>query len=104
MSDLTLSWSDLRERACNHNELSADQRRDAVLAFETLEDIFGTRFFNNKQHPLFFFFFDRSGWRCEWAIWFASFLTSIDQHPDFQRLIQELKTPSLCPRWLRRGE
>lgn len=65
---LKLTWDDLRERARNHTDLSEDKKRDAVLAFDVLQGIFGTPFFDDKQHPLFWFFFDRSGWRCEWAM------------------------------------
>jgi hypothetical protein len=91
MGDLILTWEELRERARKHTDLSEDNRRDAVLAFDTLQGIFGTSFFDDKKHPLFWFFFDRSGWRCEWAIWFAKFLKSLDQHPDFADLIHDLK-------------
>jgi hypothetical protein len=97
VSQLTLTWDDLRERARSHEDLSPDKRRDAVLAFDTLQGIFGTSFLGDKQHPLFWFFLDRSGWRCEWAIWFAGFLQSLDQHPDFSRLVRELCNPTLYP-------
>jgi hypothetical protein len=53
VNQLTLTWDDLRERARNHEELSADKRRDAVLTFDTLQGIFRTSFFGGKQHPLF---------------------------------------------------
>jgi hypothetical protein len=94
MSDLTLTWDDLRERARNHADLSAEQRSGAVLAFDALQSFFGNSFFNTK-HPLFWFFLDRSAWRCEWAIWFEGFLQSLKQHPDFPRLIRELGNPAL---------
>ena len=95
MINLTLTWDGLRERARNHNDLSDDNKREAVLAFDALQGIFGNSFFDDKKHPLFFFFFDRSGWRCEWAIWFARFLESLNQHADFSRLVHELKNPDL---------
>jgi hypothetical protein len=94
MSDITLTWDDLRERARNHSDLSAEQSRDAVLAFDVLQSFFGKAFFD-PEHTLFWFFLDRSGWRCEWAIWFAGFLQSLNQHPDFPRLVRELGNPAL---------
>jgi hypothetical protein len=94
MNGFKLSWDNLRERAGNHKDLSENQKRDAVSAFDALQGVFGTSFLNDQQHPLFWFFFDRSGWRCEWAIWFAGFLQSLNQHPDFSRLVHELKNPS----------
>ena len=93
MSTLKVSWDDLRERARTHIELSEGNKRDAMLAFDFLQSVFGIQFFEDKQHPLFRFFFDRSGWRHEWAIWFAGFLQSLNQHPDFPRLVKELKNP-----------
>jgi hypothetical protein len=95
MSYLTLSWDDLREQARNHAELSVEMRHDAVQAFDILQGLLGTTFFDNKQHPLFSFFYDHSGWRCEWAIWFAGLLKLLNQHPDFPRLVNELKNPLL---------
>src|SRR4051794_18512444 len=93
MSDLTLSWDELRERARNHTDLTEDKKRDALQAFDTLQSIFGTTFFDDKDHPLFWFFSDRSGWRCEWAIWFANLLQSLNQHADFSGLVNDLKNP-----------
>jgi len=87
-----LTWDDLRDRARNEKDLSADQRQDAVVAFNTLERIFGNALLD-KNHSRFFFFFDRSAWRAEWAIWFAKFISSLEQHPDYSRLIHELKNP-----------
>jgi hypothetical protein len=93
MSDLKLTWDDLRERARNHTDLSQEKKRLAAQAFDTLQGIFGTTFFDNKHHPLFFFFFDGSSWRCEWAIWFAHLLKSLRQHADFPNLVRDLKNP-----------
>jgi hypothetical protein len=95
MSELTLTWGELREQARNHKDLSNDKKRDAVLAFDALQGLFGVSFFDDKQHPLFYFFFNRAGWVFEWAIWFANFLQSLNQHPDFPRLVNELKNPML---------
>jgi hypothetical protein len=89
---LKLTWDDLRGRASEQTELSGDKRRDAVAAFDTLQRIFGNSFLQ-KDHSLFFHFFDRSPWRCEWAIWFAGFISSLEKHPDFSRLVHELKNP-----------
>src|ERR1051325_1684541 len=93
MSNLTLTWDELREQARNHTELSEEKRRGAVQAFDTLQDIFGTAFFDEKKHPLFWFFFDQAGWGCEWAIWFADLLQSLNQHSDFSTLVNDLKNP-----------
>src|SRR5882757_8517629 len=94
MNDFTLTWDDLRNRARNHEDLSAEQKNDALAAFDFLQCDFGDSFFNIK-HPLFAFFIDRSSWRCEWAIWFARLLQSLKQHPDFPRLVRELSNPTL---------
>jgi len=89
---LKLTWDDLRDRARNEKGLSAEQQQDAVAAFYALERIFGNALLD-KDHSQFFFFFDRSAWRSEWAIWFAKFISSLEQHPDYPRLIHELKNP-----------
>lgn len=93
MSDLKLTWDDLRERARKHDGLSDDKKCEAVLAFDILQGLFGSSFFD-RQHPLFWFFLDRSAWRCKWAIWFADFLQTLKQHPDFSPLVRDLKNAS----------
>jgi hypothetical protein len=92
-SELALTWDELLNRSRDNADLSERERRDAVQAFTELKDVFEDRFFT-IQHPLFAFFFDRSAWRCEWAIWFANFLRTIKQHPDFLALIRDLRDPS----------
>jgi hypothetical protein len=93
-SELMLTWDQLRERSEVHTELTEAERCEAARAFTDLKRIFNDQFFD-MRHPLFLFFFDRSGWRCEWATWFAGFLNSVSKHPDFPRLVRELQDPLL---------
>jgi hypothetical protein len=90
--DIKLSWTDLRSRAQNHDELLDDTKRKAIAAYDKLENVFCESLFD-RQHPLFWFFVDRSGWRHEWAIWFAELLASLKAHPDYEFLVQKLKKP-----------
>jgi hypothetical protein len=52
MNDFALTWDDLRNRARNHNDLSTEQKNDAVVAFDFLQSNFSDSFFQIK-HPLF---------------------------------------------------
>lgn len=92
MNDLKVTWDDLRDRVRSHDDLSGDKKKKAIAAYDALENVFGESFFD-RQHPLFWFFLDRSGWRHEWDIWFAEVLMSLKAHPDYEFLIQQLKTP-----------
>jgi len=74
-------------------ELTEAERREAAAAFADLKQIFSDQFFDIR-HSLFPFFLDRSGWRCQWAIGFATLLKSISRHSDFSRLINDLREPS----------
>jgi len=87
-----LTWDKVRQRAREHDDLADNKKAEALVAYDALENIFGTAFLDT-EHPLFGFFADRSGWRHEWAVWFAKLLQSLEKHPDFQTLTHKLKHP-----------
>jgi len=57
-----------------------------------LKSVLGEQLFEGL-HPLVGFFINRAAGPFKWAIWFAKVLAPIRHHPDFDRLVADLRNP-----------
>lgn len=87
-----VSWDILHQRALVHEALTESERLAAADAVMELKSILGEQLFESK-HSLVGFFINRAAGPLKWAIWFAKVLTAIRQHPDFDRLVADLRKP-----------
>ena len=87
---LLSSWADLNAHTAKMDHLTEQERQDAGVALIELQNIFGNQYFD-ERHPLFFRFAGGWIWPFKWVVPFSCLLSSLKSHPDFARLIEDLR-------------